>query len=106
MATFEDNIRLKFAETADLVISKQKDYGSGNILNSPIDPKLAVLVRLNDKLQRFGNLLEKGRSASNESLQDTAKDIQGYGVILECLLDDTFDLPLQEELDELGIRPQ
>lgn len=98
--TFEDNCRLKLADVADLIISKQKDYGSGNILNSPIDPKLAVLVRLNDKLQRFGNLLEKGRTASNESLKDTAKDIQGYGAILECLLDDTFDLPLEEEIKE------
>ena len=99
-STFEDNTRLKLAEVADLIISKQKDYGSGNILNSPIDPKLAVLVRLNDKLARAGNLLQKGRTASNESLEDTAKDIIGYGFILMALLDDTFDLPLEEEIKE------
>jgi len=93
--TFNQNVQDKLDELRDLVISKQKDYGHGNILNSPIDPKLAVLVRLNDKLSRAGNLLGNGRKASNETLFDTAQDIMGYGLILWMLLDDTFDLELE-----------
>lgn len=93
--TFDDNTKKKSEKLAKLIIKKQHDYGPGNILKSPIDPKLGVLVRLNDKLQRAANLIEKSVDPENESLLDTAMDIAGYGIILWMLIDDSFDLPLE-----------
>lgn len=95
--TFNQNAFKKAEKLAKLVIKKQRDYGSGNILNTPVDPQLAVLVRLNDKLQRAGHLLQTKREPQNESLLDTAMDIMGYGMILWMLLDDTFELELDDE---------
>lgn len=96
--TFEENLDEKLATLHSLIVSKQQDYGTGNILKTPVEPpELAVLVRLNDKLARAANLLQKGEGSKNESLEDTAMDIMGYGVILWMLIDNTFELPLADE---------
>lgn len=100
MNTFNEEIHKKADRIADLVISKQQDYGKGNILNSVIKPELAILVRLQDKLSRAANLIENGKTAKNESLQDTADDIVGYGLILGMVLNETFKLPLEVEDDK------
>lgn len=94
--TFDDATLRKAHELAALVISKQRSYGKGNILESPIDPKMNIAVRLNDKLQRLNNLIKQDINPQDETLQDTAKDIAGYGIVLWLLLDDEFQLPLEE----------
>jgi hypothetical protein len=84
-------------EVADIVISKQKDYGPKNILNSVVQPELAIAVRLNDKLARLANLIQQGKTPENESLMDTANDIIGYGIVLKMVLEGTFTLPMELE---------
>ena len=96
METFNQAVYEHLNNVAEIVIRKQHDYGQGNILNAPIDPKLAVLVRLNDKLARAANLIENKKNPNNESLQDTFTDIVGYGCILLMLESGTFTLPLIE----------
>ena len=93
---FEDIIRENAKEIAELVISKQKDYGKGNILNSVIDPKLAIAVRLQDKVARLANLSLHPDSAKNESLKDTANDIVGYGLLLGMVIDETFEYQMKD----------
>lgn len=83
-------------EVAELVIRKQRDYGPKNILNSVVQPELAIAVRLNDKLARLANLIQAGKTPDNESLQDTADDIMGYGLVLKMVLNGTFTLPMEE----------
>jgi hypothetical protein len=80
-----------------LVISKQKDYGPDNILKCPVGAELGIAIRIYDKLARLSNLLQSGKAPSNESLQDTANDIMGYGMVLKMVLDGTFTLPLKED---------
>ena len=92
--TFNESVEKKAKELSDVVIKKQHDYGKGNVLNAPIDSRLATIVRLNDKVQRAANLIESDIDPENESLQDTALDIMGYGMILSMIIDDTFKLPL------------
>lgn len=84
-------------EVADIVISKQKDYGPKNILNSVVQPELAIAVRLNDKLARLANLIQTGKTPENETLMDTANDIIGYGLVLKMVLEGTFTLPMELE---------
>lgn len=100
--TFNDNAKRKALELADLLVRKQRDYGTGNILKTPILPanggaRLGVVQRLNDKVERAANLLQSGNPAANEALTDTFMDIAGYGLILWMLEDGTFELPLAEE---------
>lgn len=96
---FEEACRDAAKEVADLVIRKQMDYGPKNILNSVVQPELAIAVRLNDKLARLANLVEQGRTPENESLQDTADDIIGYGLVLKMVLNGEFELPMQINSD-------
>lgn len=93
--TFNDAVNNKALEVAKIVIGKQKDYGKDNILKSVVDPKVAIAVRLQDKLARLANLAQNNKEPNNESLLDTAHDIVGYGLILAMVIEDTFELPLE-----------
>jgi hypothetical protein len=74
-----------------LLVSKQHDYGHGNIQAFGMK---GVLVRLSDKVERLINLKSKKSKAQNESVIDTLRDIVGYCVIALMLNDETFNLDL------------
>lgn len=95
--TFNQEVHKAAKEVADLVIRKQRDYGPKNIMNSVVAPELSIAVRLNDKLARLANLVQKGATPENESLLDTADDIIGYGLVLKMVLNGTFLTPLEKE---------
>ena len=44
-----------------------------------------LFFRLNDKVNRWKNLLVSKREASNESLVDTYQDITNYGIIAQLV---------------------
>lgn len=105
MDTFDKAVHKAASDVADLVISKQRDYGPKNIMNSVVQPELSIAVRLNDKLARLANLVQKGKTPENETLKDTADDIIGYGLVLKMVLEGNFLLPLEENKDEaIGAR--
>lgn len=93
--TFNKEVRKLAEEVAQLVVLKQKDYSKDNIVKCPVDPKLGVVIRLNDKLMRLGNLLQLKGTPNNETVRDTWVDIIGYGLIGLMLEDETFLLPLE-----------
>jgi len=99
MKTFDKEVHRAAQEVADLVISKQRDYGPKNIMNSVVPPELSIAVRLNDKLARLANLVQKGTSPENETLMDTANDIIGYGLVLKMVLEGNFELPLEQKTE-------
>jgi hypothetical protein len=75
-----------------LFAQKQNDYGMGNIAMNG-NKRLALLglaIRLNDKVQRMLNLLDKGEDGLNESLEDTGHDITNYGAIFNTVLNDKW----------------
>ena len=77
-------------QAVQLFDTKQQDYGSGNISATK---ELGVAVRLQDKVSRLLNLLEKEMKTrghaeallaeinNHESLEDTYLDIANYGLI-------------------------
>jgi len=83
------------AEHYQTFCKKQFDYGPGNIslgssLTSPEERKAsisAIVVRLNDKMQRLINLvLRKGiTEAVNESVFDAFLDASVYSIIAEIV---------------------
>lgn len=77
--TFEDAIDEILFEMRCTMITKQGDYGPGNIADFG---ELGVLVRANDKVGRLRNLLyENPNNPSNESLDDTWLDMANYALI-------------------------
>jgi hypothetical protein len=77
-ASFEEMFLRISSEAIGLCVSKQRDYGAGNI---SAFGELGVLVRLNDKLERLRNLTKTGKAPKHESIEDTWIDIANYGMI-------------------------
>jgi len=78
-------LRRKVAIEAKLLIEKQAAYGPSNIANPPsgITPQAALLVRINDKVQRLGNLLfgDVSKPVGSESRADSWPDGANYFTI-------------------------
>ena len=67
---------------SDVLVSKQLDYGPGNINNAPGGAMNGILVRMNDKMERLKNLTYHGDGEpQNESIDDSLVDIANYAVI-------------------------
>mgnify|MGYP003661462636 CR=1 FL=1 len=82
-------------EIAEVVISKQHDYGHDNILSFR---EKGLVVRLWDKVSRLKNLLWVNDSEpENESVVDTFTDIAGYSIIALMLHKDTFKNELERD---------
>jgi len=92
--TDQELIKEKMESITDLLLRKNRDYGSSfrkpGILSGSLDSKSKLLVRIDDKLERLGNLLEKNSDGDvlNESVSDTVSDLAGYFVLLGILLDE------------------
>ena len=85
--------RLQF-EQWQLFCRKQMDYGPSNIsmgtgVGEAINKKLAttaLVVRINDKVQRLLNLVvTNDREAQNEPVEDAFKDLSVYGIIAQIV---------------------
>lgn len=94
---FEEAASMAAQEVADLVASKQRDYGPDNILKCPVGAELGIVVRLYDKLARLSNLIQAGKEPSHEALQDTWNDVMGYGLVGKMVNEGTFTLPLKNK---------
>ncbi len=85
-----------YGEAAELLVSKQIDYGPDNIQKSPVGPHNGLIVRIFDKLSRAGNLVNNDINPNHESLRDTFIDIMNYGAIGVMLIDETFPTATEE----------
>lgn len=94
--SFEQAIRDQAEEICKLVISKQRDYGTKNILNSPFGAEHGIIVRLHDKLARVANLTTSGDEPANESIEDSWMDVAGYAFIALMVRKGNFELPLEK----------
>jgi len=85
--------RLQFEQWV-LFCKKQMDYGPSNIsMGTQLDTEgekrlslTALIVRINDKVQRLLNLIVKNnREAQNEPSMDAFKDLSVYGIIAQIV---------------------
>ena len=85
--------RLQY-EQWELFCKKQMDYGPSNIsmgtgVGEAVNKKLAttaLVVRINDKVQRLLNLVvTNDRDAQNEPVEDAFKDLSVYGIIAQIV---------------------
>lgn len=70
----------------DILLAKNLDYGN-TIAKSPrllpkMDPQTAAFVRLDDKIARLEQLINRGAAAVPETMDDTLMDLAGYCILL------------------------
>ncbi len=95
---FEDACRHVASEIAELVISKQRDYGSENVMAFG---EKGVLVRANDKIARLKNIILRHDGKSiGEKRMDSWTDLAGYAILALMLDKNWFTLPLADEIRE------
>lgn len=96
--TLEEAIAKAQTELRELMVSKQKAYGKGNITKFG---ELGILVRASDKLERAQNIIINGGTATeDEGLEDTWKDLANYGLIALLYSRGLWELPLSDEANE------
>jgi hypothetical protein len=79
--TFEREVHEIFAELEALLLQKHHDYGPRNISQSPGGPLNGLRVRMWDKFARINHLIDSGKEAKNEPLEDSFKDMANYSII-------------------------
>ena len=94
--SFEQSCRDTALRIAEIVISKQHDYGHDNILAFR---EQGLVVRLWDKISRLKNLIWGKGTPKNESIEDTFIDISGYAIIGLMLANETFTNELKENIN-------
>lgn len=92
--TFEESVDLVLTEMRNLMISKQRDYGPGNIAAFG---EFGVVVRASDKINRLANLLRSGKEPEHEKLEDTWIDLANYGLIGLLVRRGWWGLPMEHE---------
>jgi len=93
--TFEGAIDHALAEMRALMISKNRDYGPGNI---SAFGEFGVVVRASDKVHRLANLLQSGKQPEHEKIEDTWLDLANYGLIGLLCRRDWWGLPMEDEI--------
>ncbi|VVB77271.1 Uncharacterised protein [uncultured archaeon] len=78
------NVDEVIAESYDIGVRKNTDYGSGNILKFGV---IGLIVRETDKMERIKNLLKNEASFKKETVEDTLMDMINYAVYGKMLLD-------------------
>lgn len=85
-STFEDSVAEVYAELQQVLLSKHGDYGPQNIAASPGGPLNGLRVRAHDKLARINHLIDHGKQANYESLEDSFLDLANYCVIAALVM--------------------
>ena len=91
----QELIKETMESVTDLLLRKNRDYGSSfrkpGIVSGALDAKSKLLVRIDDKLERLSNLLEKGTEGdvADECVSDTVIDLIGYFILLKIMLDES-----------------
>ena len=76
-----DDVDVILNELAKIMYKKHADYGPMNIAGAPGGPMNGLRVRMYDKLARLNNLVDKGDTPNNESIEDTLLDLANYAII-------------------------
>ena len=75
----------------DIAMKKNEDYASEEdaFVNMRDGGELGILTRMQDKMARIKNLLQKENQVRDESIEDTLGDLANYSNILILYLRDT-----------------
>lgn len=99
--TYDEAVTKIALEVAHLIISKQHDYGTDNIMLAPGGPEKGITVRMWDKMARIKHLVwDRDNKSQHESIDDSYKDIAGYAIIALMVRRKYFKLPLKVDTEK------
>lgn len=78
----KDMIKEIANEVAELVEKKNKDYGNSFDRTLEVYGDVAYFLRIEDKLSRLRSLTKNKALVTDESIEDTLKDIIGYTLLM------------------------
>lgn len=82
VGSFEGQLGQVLAEMEELLLKKNKDYGSSYDKTVEELGETVILVRIMDKFNRLKQLLRSGEPAEvEETIEETLSDLVGYGII-------------------------
>lgn len=87
MSPIESDLKSRFSEAQELLLSKHRDYGAKNISNAPGGALNGLRVRIHDKTARINHLIDSGVSPEHESLRDSFIDLANYAIIALMVID-------------------
>ena len=91
-----ENIIKVIDRLTDLLTKKNGDYGNSVFLPPPLAADIsadkAILIRMGDKIQRLMSISrKKDYSVSDETFDDTLKDLAGYIILYFAVKEDAKD---------------
>jgi len=89
-ARFIRHVETIASDLAALLVSKQGDYGAGNINNAYGGAMNGLLVRIGDKFERIKHLTGSKLAAAHEPLHDSFIDLANYCIIALMVLDNKW----------------
>lgn len=72
-----------------LAIDKNNDYGTKSLY---LFDGLSILIRMNDKIQRLNNCVDKGKLSINETIKDTIMDLINYSFYYLLYLENKLEV--------------
>lgn len=91
----EENVKrfeLVTDEMTKLFARKNKDYGNSFEISLDEDGLLVAKIRLQDKLQRFAQLINNQAEVKDESIRDTIIDLANYAAMTVMWMDAQAEL--------------
>ncbi len=90
LSEFEERLFEHAFELAELLVSKQRDYGPHAISRAPGGALNGVLVRIHDKVERLKHLSRTDVDPDNEPVVDSYRDLAGYALIALMVIEGTW----------------
>ena len=84
----ESRFRFITEEMTNLYLRKNADYGDAFTESLDEDGLLVSKIRIKDKLNRFGQLINNDALVNDESMRDTLIDLANYTVMTLMWIDD------------------
>lgn len=83
-------------ELRAILLKKGNDYAGEERLSAfktvaaitKTTPEMVCLIFIATKITRISNLLDSGVTPENESLQDSVKDLTGYSILLDAIINE------------------
>lgn len=68
-------------QVEELLKKKNHDYGNSFSLQFEKYGIMSAMIRMDDKMRRLDNLISGSKAQVDESIEDSLRDLVGYGIL-------------------------
>lgn len=81
MKTQDQRIEEICSSVEELLKKKNHDYGNSFSLQFEKYGVMSAMIRMDDKMRRLDNLISGSKAQVEESIEDSLRDLVGYGIL-------------------------